>query len=293
MLKKGFILMVMMGMVLAAALPSSSQQKKLKVFISADFEGVCGVINWEETSRTGMDYGIFRKQMSLEVAAAIRGAQAAGATEIVVRDSHGSARNILPELLPKGVKLIRDWSGGPLGMMEGIDKSFDAVIFVGYHARAGTADAVLEHTYSGAIFDLKLNDKLMPEAGLNAAIAGYYGVPVVMIAGDAAVARQEKELLGDVEVAVVKEGIGNAAKMLHPEDACSLIEKMATKALQRLGDFKPYRFTPPYTLEVTFKEEGMAYRASLFPGARRLDVRTVSYTHNDLIEVLKFWTLGR
>ena len=292
MFRKGLIFMVVVGVVLFAALPSSSQQKKLKVFISVDMEGVCGVINWEDVSRTGKDYGIFRKQMTLEAAAAIRGAQAAGATEIVVRDSHGSARNILPELLPKGVKLIRDWSGGPLSMMEGIDKSFDAVIFVGYHARAGTADAVLEHTYTGTIFNLKLNGKLMPEAGLNAAIAGYFGVPVVMVAGDAAIAKQAKELLGDVECAVVKEGIGNAAKMLHPEDACSLIEKTATKALQRLGDFKPYKFSPPYTLEITFEEEGMAYRASLFPGARRIDVRTVSYTHDDLMEVLKFWVFG-
>ena len=293
MFRKGLIFIVVLGVVLFAAIPSSSQQKKLKVFISVDMEGVCGVINWEDVSRSGKDYGLFRKLMTLETNAAIRGAQAAGATEIVVRDSHGSARNILPDLLPKGVKLIRDWSGGPLGMMEGIDKSFDAVIFVGYHARAGTTDAVLEHTYTGAVFDLKLNGKLMPEAGLNGAIAGYFGVPVVMIAGDDKISKQAKELFGDVECAVVKEGIGNAAKMLHPEEACSLIEKTATKALQRLGDFKPYRFSPPYTMEVTFKDEGMAYRASLFPGARRIDVRTVSYTHNDLIEVLKFWTLGR
>jgi len=291
--KKGLIFMVVMGMVLFTALPSFPQQKKLKVFISVDMEGLCGVIHWEDVSRTGKDYSIFRKQMSLEAAAAIRGARAAGATEIVVRDSHGSARNILPDLLPKGVRLIRDWSGGPLGMMEGIDKSFDAVIFVGYHARAGTADAVLEHTYTGSVFNLKLNGKLMPEAGLNAAIAGYFKVPVVMIAGDAAVAKQAKELLGDLECAVVKEGIGNAAKMLHPEDACSLIEETAKRALQRLGEFKPYRFSPPYTMEVTFNDEGMAYRASLFPKAMRIDTRTVSYTHNDLIEVLKFWTLGR
>ncbi len=293
MLKKGFMLMVVMGMVLAAAMPSAAQQKKLKVFISVDMEGVSGVINWEDVSRTGKDYGLFRKLMTLETNAAIRGAQAAGATEIVVRDSHGSARNILPDLLSQGVKLIRDWSGGPLGMMEGIDKSFDAVIYVGYHAQAGTADAVLEHTYTGAVFDLKLNGKLMPEAGLNAAIAGYYGVPVIMVAGDSAIAKQAKELLGDVECAVVKEGIGNAAIMLHPEEAYTLIEDTAKKALQRLGDFKPYRFSPPYTMEITFKEESMAYRASLFPGARRIDDRTVSYTHNDLMEVLKFWTLGR
>lgn len=122
------------------------------MFISVDMEGVCGVIHWEEVSRNGKDYDLFRKLMTEETNAAIQGALAAGATEILVRDSHGSARNILPHLLHPEAELIRDWSGGPLSMIEGIDESFDAVLFIGYHARANTPNAVLDHTMSGTLY---------------------------------------------------------------------------------------------------------------------------------------------
>ena len=266
-----------------------AKTNKLKVFISVDMEGICGVINWEEVSRDGRDYNLFRKLMTEETNAAIEGALEAGATEIVVRDSHGSARNILPELLNPAAKLIRDWSGGPLQMMEGIDETFDAVIFIGYHARAGTPNAVLEHTMSGRIYDLKLNGKLMPEAGLNAAIAGYFGVPVVLVAGDLAITKQAKELLGKVETVAVKEGIGEAAKMSHPKKARELIKEKTIFALRNLKKYKPFKLNPPYTMEITFTSEANAHRASFIPGAKRTGVRSVSFTSNDFIEVLKFF----
>ena len=266
-----------------------AKTNKLKVFISVDMEGICGVINWEEVSRDGRDYNLFRKLMTEETNAAIEGVLEAGATEIVVRDSHGSARNILPELLNPAAELIRDWSGGPLQMMEGIDETFDAVIFIGYHARAGTPDAVLEHTMSGRIYDLKLNGKLMPEAGLNAAIAGYFGVPVVLVAGDLAITKQAKELLGEVETVAVKEGIGEAAKMLHPKKARELIKEKTIFALRNLKKYKPFKLNPPYTMEITFTSEANAHRASFIPGAKRTGPRSVSFTSNDFIEVLKFF----
>jgi len=266
-----------------------AKTNKLKVFISVDMEGICGVINWEEVSRDGRDYNLFRKLMTEETNAAIEGALEAGATEIVVRDSHGSARNILPELLNPAAELIRDWSGGPLQMMEGIDETFDAVIFIGYHARAGTPDAVLEHTMSGRVYDLKLNGKLMPEAGLNAAIAGYFGVPVVLVAGDLAITKQAKELLGEVETVAVKEGIGEAAKMLHPKKARELIKKKTILALKNLKKYKPFKLNPPYTMEITFTSEANAHRASFIPGAKRTGPRSVSFTSNDFMEVLKFF----
>jgi len=266
-----------------------AKTNKLKVFISVDMEGICGVINWEEVSRDGRDYNLFRKLMTEETNAAIEGALEAGATEIIVRDSHGSARNILPELLNPAAKLIRDWSGGPLQMMEGIDETFDAVIFIGYHARAGTPDAVLEHTMSGRVYDLKLNGELMPEAGLNAAIAGYFGVPVVLVAGDLAITKQAKELLGEVETVAVKEGIGEAAKMLHPKKARELIKEKTIFALKNLKKYKPFKLNPPYTMEITFTSEASAHRASFIPGAKRTGPRSVSFTSNDFMEVLKFF----
>ncbi len=132
-------------------------RKGLRVFISVDMEGVSGVIHWDDVSETGRDYGLFRRLMTEETNAAIEGALAAGATDILVRDGHDTGRNILPDLLRPEARLIRDWSGGPLSMMEGIDKTFDAVVFIGYHARAGTPDAVLKHTMSLSIFDIVLN----------------------------------------------------------------------------------------------------------------------------------------
>ncbi len=264
-------------------------QKGLKVFISVDMEGISGVIHWDDVSRQGDDYSLFRKLMTQETNAAIEGALEAGATEILVRDSHASARNILPDLLRQEAELLRDWSGGPLDMMEGIDKTFDAVIFIGYHARAGTPDAVLKHTMTGKFFDVVLNGKKMPEAGINGAIAGHFGVPVVMIAGDLAICKQAKELFGNIENAAVKEGIGNAAKMLHPLKAQELIKKKTTAALKRLEDFKPYKLKPPFTMEITYKDEEIAARSSLIPGAKRTGDRSVSFTSNDFMEVLKFF----
>jgi D-amino peptidase len=252
-------------------------------------EGISGVIHWEDVSRSGKDYSLFRKLMTQETNAAVEGALAAGATEILVRDSHGSARNILPDLLHHKPVLIRDWSGGPLGMMEGIDETFDAVIFIGYHARANTPNAVLKHTMTGAIYDVVLNGKKMPEAGINGFIAGNFGVPVVLVAGDLAICKQAKELFGNVETVAVKEGIGNAAKMLHPIKAQDLIRKKTTEALKRLKDFKPFKLNPPYKMEVTYKAEERAENASWIPGAKRSGNTSVSFTSNDFMEVLKFF----
>jgi D-amino peptidase len=265
-------------------------QKGLKVFISVDMEGVCGVVHWEDVSRSGKDYDLFRSLMTEETNAAIEGALEAGATEILVRDSHGSARNILPDLLHPKADLIRDWANSPFSMMEGIDETFDAVIFIGYHARANTPDATLDHTMSSsAVYDVTLNGKKMPEAGINAFIAGNYGVPVVMVAGDKAICQQVTELFGEVETAAVKEGIGNAARMLHPKKAQELIKKKTTEALNRVSDFKPFTFTPPYTLDITFRNEERAEIASWLPGAKRKTSTTVSYTSDDWMDVLKFF----
>ncbi len=263
-------------------------EKGLKVFISVDMEGIGGVIHWEDVSRNGKDYSLFRRLMTDETNAAVEGALEAGATEILVRDSHGSARNILPDQLHPEAILLRDWSGGLLSMMEGIDETYDAVIFVGYHAREGTPDAVLKHTMTGKI-DVFINGKNMPEAGINGAIAGYFNVPVVMAAGDLAFVKQAQELFPGVECAAVKEGIGKAAKMLHPSKAQEMIKRKTKKALTNLKKFKPFKLTTPITMEIRYKDENDAAKISWFPGAKRTGERTVTYTHKDLMEVLKFF----
>lgn len=293
-MKKGTLFLCGVIVVLFALSSISFSQtapapKKLKVFISVDMEGISGLVAGDETGESGTDYPLFRRIMTEEANAAVEGAREAGATEIVVRDAHGSARNILPDLLNPEAKLIRDWSGGPLDMMEGIDKTFDAVLMVGYHARAGTPDAILKHTMNGTTFDMKLNGKPVPEAGLNAAIAGYFGVPVVLVTGDLAFTVQAKELLGDVSTVAVKEGIGKAGKMIHPEKARKMIREATAEALRTLARYKPFKLASPVTMELTFTREDLVAKPALYPGARRTGDRSVAFTHNDFMEVLKFY----
>ena len=269
------------------SLPSpATAQGDLKVFISVDMEGIAGAVNWEEMSRTGKDYDYFRSIMSLEANAAVLGAYDAGATEVVVRDSHGSARNILPDLLDPRARLIRDWSGGVKGMMEGIDETFDAVIFVGYHAKAGTPDALLEHTSSGNVLDFTINGRSYPEAGYNALIAGSFGVPVVFVAGDQAICDQVQGFLGDVVTVATKEGIGSASHGLHPETARNLIREGVRRAVENRGEYRPYRIEPPYTLVLQLKSEESVYNGSFFPGARRTGDWELTFTSDDILQVM-------
>jgi len=277
-----------MVVVLAISSISFSQETKgLKVFISVDMEGLCGVVNWEEVNREGKDYEYFRKIMAKETNAAIVGAIEAGAAEIIVRDSHGSGRNIIPEMLIKHAKLIRDWSGGTKGMMEGIDKTFDAVIFIGYHGKAGTPDATLEHTMSGSVMDVSINGVSLPEAGINALIAGYYNVPVVFLSGDLAICKQATDLFGELETVAVKEGIGKAALNLHPDVACEKIKKGVKTALSNLSGFEPYKLKPPYKMALTLKKEELVHEKSFYPGAERTGDWELTYKSNDLMDVIK------
>jgi len=291
-MKKGIILGLILTLILGIglSLAKDNGEKGLKVFISVDMEGIAGVVNWEEVNRSGLDYNLFRRLMTEETNAAIEGALEAGAGYILVRDAHGSGRNLLPDLLNPKAELIRDWSGGPFSMMEGIDSTFDAVIFIGYHAKAGTPNGVLKHTMnSRTIADVKLNGISVPEAGINGAIAGYFGVPVVFIAGDKAICKQAKDLFPWVEAVAVKEGIGSAVKTLHPKVARKRIKERVYYALTHLKKYKPFVIKPPYTIEVTFIDEVLANKVSFIPYAKRTGPLSVSFTDDDFIQVLRFF----
>lgn len=283
---KKFSMLILILLVISS-LAFSKSSNGLKVFISVDMEGITGVVNWEEVSRDGKDYDYFRRIMTKETNAAIEGALAAGATDILVRDSHGSARNILPDLLNKNAKLLRDWSGGFISMMEGIDKSFDAVIFIGYHAKAGTPNALLEHTMTGNVLDISINGVSLPEAGVNALIAGYYDIPVVFVSGDMAICEQAKKLFGEVKTVPVKKGIGNAALNLHPEVAREKIKEGVKNALLNLKKFEPYKLSPPYKMVLKLKREDLVNEKSYYPGAKRTGDWELTFESNDLMEVMK------
>lgn len=291
-MKKTYAVLAAVMLIGAFAVAGQPPAGKLKVFISVDMEGVSGLINWDETSQGGPDYPLFRKLMTAETNAAIAGALEAGATEIVVRDAHDSARNILPDMLRPEARLIREWNG-PLSMMEGIDKTYDAVVFVGYHARAGTPDAVLKHTMSLSLYDVILNGVRMPEGGWNAAIAGYFDVPVVFLSGDSAICRQIREIVGNVETVAVKDGIGKAASMIHPARAQEMIQNGVAAALRNLKAYKPYKPSAPYKLEIVFTDENQAQRASWVPGAVRTGERSVTFTSADFMDIVKYFRLAR
>jgi len=276
---------------LMAGCEAGTQPEGLRVFISVDMEGIAAATNsGDEMGRAGYDYDIFREIMTQEANAAVEGALAAGATHIVVRDAHGTARNILPQMLRPEAMLMRDWSDGPKGMMEGIDETFDAVVFVGYHAKAGTPDAIMQHTMSGTVADLSINGVSLPEAGLNALIAGHYGVPVVFVAGDQAIIDECLELFGEIEGAAVKQGIGvsrSAALSVHPDVAVEMIRAGVEKAVRERAKYEPYTMTPPYTMVLQLRTRDRMARGEGYTGAQRTGPLEWTYTSYELMDVVQ------
>jgi D-amino peptidase len=274
---------------LAALILPATAFAKGKVYISADMEGIAGVVTGEQLGPQGFEYQRFREFMTNEVLAAIEGARAGGATEILVSDSHGNGQNLLIEKFPKDVQIVRAWPR-PLMMVEGIDSTFDAVLFVGYHTGTTNPEGVRAHTMSSANFaDVRLNGVSVPEAGLNAAIAGHFGVPVALITGDDAVVKEARALLGDVEGAVVKWPLGfHSARTLTPEASCELIREKAKAAVASSGQRKPYRLKTPVQLELRFKNYRPAEVLAYLPNVERADAHTVRFRGKDVLEVARF-----
>jgi D-amino peptidase len=275
----------------ATGVAADPTPSRLKVYISADMEGIGGVSTWDkQSSPKGADYEKFRRLMTLEVNAAITGAYDAGATEVLVSDSHWDGQNIDPELLDRRVRMVRAWPR-PLGMMQGIDDTFDAVVFVGYHASEGQADAVLAHTESGSrFFDVKLNGLTVPEAGINAAIAGEFGVPVVFLSGDQTIGQEATRLLGAIETAAVKTAGGFfSATMLHPEECQRLIREGVKRGVEKRRQLKAYKLARPVKLEVTFKRTVDAEIVSYFQGVERTRGNVIVYTARDMLDASRFF----
>jgi D-amino peptidase len=276
--------LVAFGAALAAAgghVGQASQSRGSKVFISVDMEGLAGVVSGSDVSSTGPDYAHFRKIMAGEANAAVEGAADAGATEFVVRDSHGAKQNLLPADLDPRAQLLRGQNSGPKNMMEGIDESFGAAIFIGYHARAGTPNAILAHTSNGNVIDFSINGVSMPEAGYNALVAGLYNVPVVFVAGDQAFVDQARTLLGPVAAFATKRAIDGAVLSLSPERARTEIRLRVASALKNRVAQKPYKLAPPYTMVLKVRTERPLYK-----DAKRQAPGESTFVHNDLLEIL-------
>ena len=237
----------------------------MKVFLSTDMEGTAGVVDWEQCVGDGPQAAAGRKLLLGEVNAAIEGAIAGGATEIVVNDSHATMRNLPPAELAGQAAYISG-SHKPLYMMQGLDDSFDAAMFISYHGSVG-APAGLSHTYNPrAVVEARIDGAVTGEAGINALVAAHYGVPVVLVTGDRCACEETSALIPGVQQAIVKEHVSRlAARSLHPELACGLIRERAQVAIEGAGSAAPPPLDPG-VLTVSVRTTDIAEAASWVRG---------------------------
>ena len=262
----------------------------MNVFISADIEGTCGIVSWDETERsTPRDYEPFQKQMTREVRAACDGILAADKdSKIFVRDAHDSARNIDPAALPESAMMMRGWTGDPLSMMSGLDTGdFGAVLFTGYHAWAASGGNPLSHTMNLRNEYVTLNGVRMSDFMMNAYTAGYYGVPVVFLSGDKALCDFARELIPGITTVAVNEGRGGASVSIHPDLAVKNIKEGAKKALKNAKNCQ-VDLPPFFEMTVRCREHKRAYSKSFYPGARLEDEKNVCFSSDDWFEMLRF-----
>ncbi|MBA3641803.1 MAG: M55 family metallopeptidase [Acidobacteria bacterium] len=273
------ILVVLTTIAALAAFPSAQSSKK--VFISADMEGISGISSPDQLSATGGEYGRSRKMMADDVNAAIRGARRAGAQTIVVNDSHGSMRNLRLEDLDPQVSLISH-SFKRSGMMEGLDETFDAVIFIGYHAKAGNPAGLFAHTGSGVVRDVRVNGVSLGEGGLNTMVAAWYGVPVALVTGDDVAVKQVVEVATSAKSVAVKRAINPRAVELRPFKAVH--EEIEEAAFAGVRDAKKFQAKRPPSLkvEVQFQEITIPEVAGNIPTMERPAPDTIAFTTDSM-----------
>ncbi len=263
----------------------SAQAPKLKVHISVDMEGVAGAVTGDQLGPAGFEYGRFREFMTREALAAVNAAREAGATEIVVADSHGNGENLLIEQFPPEVRIVRSWPR-QLGMMAGLDETVDAAIFIGYHASTNNPAGVRAHTFSSATLTrVALNGVEVTEGAWNAAIAGHFNVPVVMISGDDEAIAEVRKVVGTLEGAETKKSLGfHSALTLTPPAAAELIGHTVKAALGRRSSFKPYKPAGPVSVDVSFKHYRPVEVLSYLPAFERTGSHSIRFQAKDMVE---------
>jgi D-amino peptidase len=273
-------------------LGAQGASKKLKVFISVDMEGVVGTVTGDQLGPSGFEYGRFRDFMTREAVAAVNAAKEAGATEIVVADSHGNGENLLIELFPPDVKIVRSWPRR-LQMMGGLDETFDAVLFIGYHASTNNPAGVRAHTFSsGTLTRVAVNGVNVTEGSWNAAIAGHFRVPVVMVSGDDAAIAEVRSVIGNIEGAEVKKSLGfHSAVTMTPQASYELIAQKVKAALAKRQEFKPYVVQTPVNVDVSFKHYLPAEVLAYLPGVERTDSHSIRFRAADMREASAFMTV--
>ncbi|MGK5632880.1 M55 family metallopeptidase [Streptomyces sp. URMC 123] len=255
----------------------------MKVLISVDMEGISGLVHPAEMNPDRYDYAHGRAVMTAEANAVTAGVLDADPTAVVwVADAHGTFRNLLPEELDRRARLVRG-KPRPLGMLGGLDEDTDAVMFIGYHARAGGGPAVLAHTMNDGILDVRVAGRSLGEIGLNAAMAGHMGVPVVLLSGDDSACAELSELVPSAATVAVKQAVGPAAAVaLHPEEARERLRRAAAEAIARRALVPPLVMAGPLDVEVDLVSPGTVELATLVPGVSHArGGRTVAFTAAD------------
>lgn len=261
----------------------------MKIFISADIEGTTGIAHWDETTPDKAGYKYFSEQMTREVNAACEAAIAAGADDILVKDAHDTARNIDPSKLPECVRIMRGWARNPFVMMAGLDKTFDGVIFTGYHSASGSNGNPMAHTMSAANEYISINGEYVSEFVMNAYVAAYFGVPVYFLSGDKNLCSEVARLNPNIKTVAVSEGVGNSSISIHPKVALQKIKNTVYEAL--MDETSKYIIPLPenFKVEVRFREHFYAYRGSFYPGAVQSGPKSVAFESKDYMDVLKFF----
>lgn len=265
----------------------------MKIYLSSDMEGITGSIDWNEGSADKPEYAYFQEQMTKEVAAACEGALSAGAAEVLVKDAHYTARNIIPSMLPEGTKLFRGWSEAPEMMMAGIEEGFDGAVFIGYHAAADSAASPLAHTMNPKLQSVLCNGRSIAEFDISAMTAAYYGVPVYFVSGDAGLCEAVRQVNPNIVTVATNEGRGGGAICIHPNSAVRQIRQGVEQAVKQPGAMCMYPMPQQFSVELCYKEHALAAKAANYPGVTRKDAKTVCLESKDFYEVLKafFWIL--
>jgi D-amino peptidase len=285
-MKRLFVLLTIA--VAASALVARAQPRPRKIFVSVDMEGISGVVDPAQLGPDGFEYQRAREWMTGEVNAAIAGIRAAGPADILVCDSHGNGQSLLVDKLPDDVRIVRGFPR-PLEMMQGLDESFAAALFIGYHASEWTMDAVRSHTISSArLLGVRLNGTEVSEGIFNAALAGHFDVPVAFVSGDRQAVMQIQKAVPGVEGAIVKEPYGyHSAATVTPARGQAMIREGVARAMGKLSSLQPYRLPTPIALEVGFKLTIDAERAAFVPGLTRSDAHNVKGTFRDMPEITR------
>ncbi|MDF2613561.1 MAG: peptidase D-aminopeptidase [Clostridia bacterium] len=258
----------------------------MRIYISADIEGTTGISSWQETHKGSGDYGRYREQMTKEVAAACQGALDGGADYIIVKDAHEDGKNLIHSMLPKGVKIISGWSNHPYNMVEGLDESFDGVMFIGYHSGGSSNGTPLAHTLSiDSIRSISINGKKADEFLIYTYAAHMIGVPVIAVSGDGELIRHVRAFDPMIKTVAVQEGFGGAVVSIHPDLAVSRIQKVAKRAVENIASFKTLPLDS-YELKVEFKKHQDAYKYSFYPKAEQVGEYTIKYTSQNYMDIL-------